>query len=235
VLPIGVQFLSWLPFSCTDFFFEPTLQYKVIDLDGDGYGSVPVDGMGSHTHGPGETLNAFKWREGANVLANNAISSLQLPVGNHKVTLQVTDTDGNVGEDLVDVDVMPYGYPAVLAIEPNSGSISGGQQVTITGSGFNFTEGETIVHFGEGLARVSLTGADVQVTSFTTLEVLTPATVVGGPVSISVQTPKAESNTDIKYTYIAGVPLEFQTGILAQFDAPTIVSSGFHSLYVCIS
>jgi hypothetical protein len=35
------------------------------------------------------------------------------------------------------VTVNPYGYPAVLGNEPAGGSISGGQLVTISGSGFD--------------------------------------------------------------------------------------------------
>lgn len=184
-----------------------------------------MDGTGSHTHGAGLVLEQYIWSEGENLLATGSLTpTLNLTVGSHTITLKVIDDGANEGVDYVEIEVLAYGYPAVLSVTPDSGSISGGELVTITGSGFSYTAEETIVHFGEGAGRVSLSGDDIIVKDFETIEVMTPSTVVGIPVAVSVETPLAESNNDVSYTYIAGVPLDFETDVLTPLDGPTTVS-----------
>jgi len=56
--------------------------------------------------------------------------------------------------------------------------------------------------------------------------------VVGAPVLVSVETPLAESNT-VSYTHVAGVPIEFESAILREFDSPRVVKFGpDRNLYV---
>ena len=42
--------------------------YTVVDSNGDGMADVPVDGKESHTHGPGQSLVSFIWKQGFKVI-----------------------------------------------------------------------------------------------------------------------------------------------------------------------
>jgi len=93
-----------------------------------------------------------------------------------------------------------YGYgarPTVTAIEPRSGPINGGQQVTITGT--NFVAGKTTVRFGDR------GGVSVIVLSSTRLTVLSPPSTSPRPVNVLVTTPAGRSsNTPADdYRYLA--------------------------------
>jgi hypothetical protein len=76
--------------------------------------------------------------------------------------------------------------PVVTAVSPNTGSISGGDTVTITGTGFT---GATAAHFG----AVAATG--VTVVNDTSLTVISPATTTTGVVDVTVTTPLGTSAT----------------------------------------
>src|SRR5882757_5839371 len=91
---------------------------------------------------------------------------------------------------------LPNGYtydpvPALGSVSPASGPITGGQTVTITGSGF--VANSTSVSFG------LLPGLNVTVTSPTTLTVVTPAGV--GTVDVTVTTPGGSATLSGGYTY----------------------------------
>lgn len=212
-----------------------------------------MDGYGSHTHGVGLELDQFIWREGAEVLATTLAPLLKLSVGVHTIVLTVIDDGFNEAEDRskllmtvprclfvrflqfrlssapATVTVLPYGYPAIISISPESGSIAGNEIVTITGSGFTANSADTIVHFG----LIDMTGNDLIIESATTIKLLVPASVVGAPVSVSVETPLEVSNA-IAFTYVAGVPIEFQSDLLSDsINAPTVVKFGpDRALYV---
>lgn len=194
-------------------------------MDGDGYAEVDVDGGGSHTHATGHYLTQFMWKEGPNPLANTEVAKFTLPVGEHPVKLTVIDDAGNESDDETVVEVLPSWYPVILSIEPDTGSIAGSQPVTIHGSGFNFTAEEMVIHFG----LVDLSGSDLIIIDQNTIELTTPAAVVGVPVMVSVETPIATSNADLTYTYVAGVPIEFESGTvttLTPLEGPTTVKFG---------
>jgi trimeric autotransporter adhesin len=83
--------------------------------------------------------------------------------------------------------------PTVTNVSPNNGPVVGGQDVTVTGSGFN---GATAVNFGTA-ATSNLTVADD-----TKLTVISPPGVVG-TVDVTVTTPvgmSAATPAD-RYTY----------------------------------
>jgi len=202
--------------------FLPGGPYRIVDLDGDGKADVSVDGGGSHTHATGQILDQFTWKEGTNTLANTEAATFSLPVGEHPVKLTVIDDAGNVADDETMIEVLPSWYPVVLSITPDTGSIAGNELVTITGSGFNFTAEEIVVHFG----LIDLSGSDLFIKDRYTIELTTPATIVGAPVMVSVKTPVAVSNADLSYTYVAGVPIEFESGTLAALTGPTTVKFG---------
>jgi len=85
------------------------------------------------------------------------------------------------------------GAPTIDGINPDNGPVSGGQTVTITGSGF--VPGATTVAFD------GTPGAQVTVNSPTSLTLVAPAHVAG-PVDVRVTNPFGDSGTR-RYTYVA--------------------------------
>ena len=197
--------------------------YTVVDVLGGGFASVTLDGTSSHTHAPGLSLINWTWFEGSAIIGIGEVTTLNLAVGEHEVTLRVTDEGGNISSATTTVTVLPVGYPVVSSLNPSSGFVTGGIQVTINGYGFNFTAEETVVHFG----AYNLTGtAKISVVNATTINVLSiPATAVGVPVSVTVSTPISTSNAGT-YTYINGVAIDWTVGNLFTLSVPTTLAFG---------
>ena len=93
--------------------------------------------------------------------------------------------------------VAPVAAPTVTGLNPTSGSTAGGNQVTLTGTGFT---GATAVTFGATAA----TSFSVQ--SATQILATAPAHAAG-PVNVTVTTPAGTSTTGAgnQYTYVAPV------------------------------
>ena len=199
--------------------------YTAVDTDGNGFASVPVDGSESHTHGPDETLVAFVWRRGTTVLARGEVTSLTLPVGEHIVTLTVTDTSGDENTDTTIVTVLPETFPEITSISPDSGNIAGGIPVTINGFGFSMA---TAVRFGPTLldrSRITIVNAN-------TITVLSPLSAVSAPAFVSVITPIGESNTK-NFLYKSAITIQFAESKLFDIEDPTAIAFGPDSkLYV---
>jgi IPT/TIG domain len=195
--------------------------YRAVDVTGSGTATLMVDGTPSHTHGTGMTLTGFLWKTGATILGTQAAQAITLPVGDHSITLTVTDSGGNENTEATTVKILPFGYPAVLSISPTSGSIAGGSLVTIKGSGFTAAAAETTVHFG----LVKLSGSAITVVDAKTITLIAPPTVVGAPVAVSVETPLETSNS-VSFNYLASVPIHFQSSLLFGIDSPTVVKFG---------
>ncbi|WP_412566046.1 beta strand repeat-containing protein [Streptomyces decoyicus] len=81
--------------------------------------------------------------------------------------------------------------PAVISVSPASGSTSGGNPVTVTGTGFT---GATAVRFGP-------TPSSFTVNSDTQITAITPAGT--GTVQVTVTTPSGTSNQFVTYAYVA--------------------------------
>lgn len=175
---------------------------------------VPVDGIASHTHAPGLILIEWSWYEGNTLVGSGETTDLLLPVGEHFVTLRVMDDGGNESAETTVVNVLPQGYPVVESLTPSSGDSDGGNNVTISGFGFDFSEEETVVHFGYH----TLTGSsEITVVDTNTIVVLSvPAESLGIPVSVTVTTPIGEPSNPGTYTYINGVSIAWSRGLLYQ-------------------
>jgi len=77
---------------------------RVLDRDGDGAETVLVSAAGSY--GPAG-LVSFEWRDAeGNLLGSGETTDLQLGVGVNQLTLVVTDANGDVSTDRVDVEVV---------------------------------------------------------------------------------------------------------------------------------
>jgi IPT/TIG domain len=192
--------------------------YTAVDTDGDLVEAVPVDGRNSHTHQKNGTLVSFVWKEGNTVVGTGQATKLSLPVGHHTINLTVTDDRGNDSTVATKVNIFPQGYPVLYSMTPETGGISGSEQVTIKGSGLAKT---ISVQFG----LVSLSGNDVFVVDDSTIQVVSPYSGIGVPVTVSVITPLSESNK-LYYTYVGSTPIDFNIVKLLDFPNPTAVAFG---------
>jgi hypothetical protein len=81
-----------------------------------------------------------------------------------------------------------YAYtPTIEAITPNTGSISGGETVTVTGTGFALGSTATVFKFGTHKPT------SVSCTSSTTCTMKTPVVTVSGPVEVVATVNKENS------------------------------------------
>jgi len=197
--------------------------YTGVDYDGIGFALVPVNGGASHTHAPGHVLNSWGWYEGTTLVASGEITALLLPVGEHFITLRVTDDGGNASAETTIVTVLPQGYPVVQSLTPSQGDLSGGNQVTISGFGFVYPANETVVHFG----YVDLSGSEITVVNPSTIVVLSvPAQSLGIPVSVTVSTPLGLPSNAATYTYTNGQIIDWTRGNLLDTYGPTALEWG---------
>lgn len=158
----------------------------------------------SHTHGPGLSLTDYVWKKGATVVGRGEITDLTFPVGVHNVALTVVDSGGNDSTEETTITVLPFGYPDIVSISPDSGSTSGGYEVTIAGSGFTPSSSKLIVHFG----LTELTGNDIQVVNTNTIKVLAPFQSVAVPVQVSVESIPLKATSNSKtFDYVTATPI----------------------------
>ena len=75
----------------------------VIDIDSDGFVTVELNSAGSVD--PDGRITAFVWTKGDSQIATGANPSVELAVGEHTITLTVTDNDGATDTDDVTITV----------------------------------------------------------------------------------------------------------------------------------
>jgi hypothetical protein len=83
--------------------------------DADGSGSEPVSLDGSGSGDPDGTIVSYVWKEGGVEISTDATVQVNLSVGRHYVTLQVTDDDGAVRMDTTIIDVVDNFLPVADA------------------------------------------------------------------------------------------------------------------------
>jgi len=76
---------------------------NLIDNDGDGLELATLDGNGSFD--VDGIIMSYEWREGATLLGSGALTQVLLAIGDHLITLTVTDDDGGSSSDDVLVHV----------------------------------------------------------------------------------------------------------------------------------
>jgi len=161
------------------------------------------------------------WKTGSTVLGTGETTSFTLPVGENTISLTVEDSGGNTSTETISVIVYSGEFPAISSLSPDSGPVAGGNDVTISGSGFTALASQTIVSFGQS----KLTGAAIKIVDQNTITVKAPAANTGVPVAVSVETTVGKSNTK-EYVYVASTPIEFSEKKLVSFDTPTVVRFG---------
>lgn len=87
----------------------------VTDAEDDGAHEVTLDGAAS-TPGDHE-IAEHAWLRDGRELARGARADVTLPVGEHEITLAITDRAGQTGTDTVGVTVKPY-EPVVIRLRP---------------------------------------------------------------------------------------------------------------------
>jgi hypothetical protein len=98
------------------------------------------------------------------------------------------------------------GSPAITSVTPSSGPITGGNTVTITGTGFT---GATSVTFG-GVAATSFT-----VVNDTTITSVVPSGSATGAVSVIVTTGIGSNAANTLYSYVIETPTLSEWGMIA--------------------
>lgn len=212
--------------------------YTVVDADGDGKGVVKLDGTQSHTHAVGQRLVEWTWTVypflGVPLqiaVANTEKAEIKLDHGIYDLILAVKDDGGNKSLDLTRIEVLPPNFASVSSISPATGSVNGGDSITIIGSGFTYAAAETIVYFGSS----TLTGNQVTVVNPTKITLLAPLAAVATPVAVSVETPLGKSNS-VTYVYIDGTPIDFDSQRVLRIFSPTSLAFGpDEKLYVSTS
>jgi len=118
------------------------------------------------------------------------------------------------------------GMLAVTSVSPDKGSVAGGANVTVTGSGFT---GATVVKFGEAAAPQLYVGDDARLTA-TSPKAAAPGAV---PVTVTTLVGTSPTSSAAQFTYetaaaapaVTGVSPE--TGRVVGGDRVTLTGSGF--------
>ncbi len=97
------------------------LDIEVVDLDGDHTAEVTLDASSSFA---ADGVVSYEWKMGDEVLGTDAELVVEMPTGEHDVTLIVTDANGKTHEDLVKVSVFNKDQ-VKLAEDFNGESLSG--------------------------------------------------------------------------------------------------------------
>ena len=80
----------------------------LVDNDGDGRITVTLTSTGSFD--PDGTITSYEWTAGDSLIATGADPSVDLPVGEHTVTLTVTDNEGASDNDFITIIVYENSY-----------------------------------------------------------------------------------------------------------------------------
>jgi hypothetical protein len=196
--------------------------YSATDVSNSGSSEVKVDGSFSHSHATGAEIVQWIWKEGSTTVGVGSAPTITLPVGIHTITLTVKDNFGNEATDTTTITVNPFGYPAIISINPLVGSVAGGEKITINGSGFGHLSSDVKVFLG----WTEISGTAITILNQFTIELIAPPTTVAAPVAVRVQTPVGSSNS-MMYTYQSSSPINFTSDVLTRAIAsPTSTAFG---------
>lgn len=199
-LMIGSALLALVATGCSGVQTEPTTSSgdvtitEVIPAEGPLAGNVPVQIKGSGftddnllvTFGgsavdDAEVVNSTTIRGTLPPYSQPALVDVVVACANGQATLQ----DG--------FEYREGSAISITGLTPNSGPLTGGTTVTVTGAGFQ--GGATIVRFGQ------TNGTGVTVVSDSQLTVLTPAAAANGPVAVSVSNDNGTAQLPNAFVY----------------------------------
>ena len=114
---------------------------QILDLESSTGTEVTLDGSGStdpdSTEGTNDDIASFDWYEGAVHLGNGEILAYTFALGEHAVTLFVTDSFGRMDDDQVNIVIEDTIPPEVEIIIPDAG-LALQDAVTLTAEAFDF-------------------------------------------------------------------------------------------------
>jgi pimeloyl-ACP methyl ester carboxylesterase len=116
----------------------------VTDTDGDGQEDVTLDGSGSDD--PDGSIESYVWTEDGTQIATGVSPTVTLSIGNHTITLTVTDDDGATDTDDVAIKVQEAGNePPTANAGPDQTFTdtddNGSESVTLNGNGSDDPDG----------------------------------------------------------------------------------------------
>jgi hypothetical protein len=105
---------------------------------------------GSQSHDPDGTIVSYAWQAAESVIASDATATVNLPVGQHTITLVVADDQGASSSDDVLVTVLAANVPPeadagddVTVIDADQ---DGGESVLLDGSGSSDADGNIVAY-----------------------------------------------------------------------------------------
>ena len=198
--------------------------YFQTDTDGDGFEDIQVDGSFSHTHTQDQSIWSWRWFVDGEFKGEGETTTITLPVGEHNLTLEVYDTEGDESADSTNITVRPFGFPDIEMVLPNVGDVSGGYEITIVGSGFVASAAETTVRFGSS----SFTDSEITIVDENTIVVKSVPPSPKDTVSVFVETSVGTSNF-LPFVYYDPLlpPVEFTIGeVIGDIAQPTTLAFG---------
>ena len=145
-----------------------------------------------------------------------------VPVGAAGTTVGVTvvNTEGTSGAGAATC-LYTYDYPAVTSVSPNDGSATGGNTVTVTGTGFANLTGSDGVRFGSTDATSYTVLSDIKITA------VVPPGAAGETVSVTVAGQQADWSVEYTYDYPTVTSVTPGSGPAAGGNTVNITGSGF--------
>lgn len=190
-------------------------------------GTFMTDSMGNAFFGPanGFTLAQVPALTSAMGVTTNFTTTLPIG-GNYTLSVQLQDITSpnspqNVGAPGMRIFAVAFAVPTITALTPNAVVVTGGQEVRVTGTGFQ-----------QG-ARVKINGFFVQttvVTSDTSLAFTAPMNMAG-MVTIEVTNPDGKTSNGLTLTYgtISTQPAPAHTPVATGVGATPNVQPATHA------
>lgn len=172
---------------------------------------------------PGSSVS-FAWVEAASVTVVNdtTLTAVTPPGSAGTADIVVTTPLGNATAPFTG---FTYNLPGIIAVTPAQGSMSGGDAITISGSGFVP---------GMSVSLGGIPATDVVFVNATTLTAVTPGSTFNGTVDVAATTPGGNASAPFNgYTYLLPAPqiemLDQTYGIETGGTAVTIIGANFQA------
>ncbi|MEC8023158.1 MAG: IPT/TIG domain-containing protein [Myxococcota bacterium] len=211
-----------------------------IDLSGDGPQiSLVYPAAGSIAGGTAVTVSGVGFADGATVsFGGVAATSVEYVSGGTltcvtpagptgSVTVRVENLDGQYGVFVGGFTYTENPAPVITEIAPSSGKLQGGEQVTITGSGFQVGASVQFGLYSANSVAVAPGG--------TSLTCNTPAVAAPGSVDVTITNPDGQSTTESSgFKFELGAPafavLEppFDVSAMIGFSTATVSARVYH-------
>lgn len=186
------------------------------------YSTSAVPGIGTPTVGGAVTSVCLS--SDAATLATSTVNKTASVLAGTTIRLAFINAANVNGHEVLGLDnvqlLVTIGAPTVTSVTPSSGPTTGGNSVTIAGTGFT---GATSVTFA-GVAATSFS-----VVNTTTITATVPAGTAG-TASVIVTTPAGSNAANTLYTYVAPptvTAIDPSTGPVAGGNTVTIIGTGF--------